>query len=75
MRITEHSREGSDWVDDIQGHPRGRVTEDVRKFAAEQGITEEAAIEEGLKQKATEFNEKRLGNLREGMIRFIKYPR
>jgi phosphomethylpyrimidine synthase len=32
-----------------------RITEDVRKFAAEQGITEEAAIEEGLKQKATEF--------------------
>ena len=33
-----------------------RITEDLRKFAAEQGITEEAAIEEGLKQKATEFN-------------------
>jgi phosphomethylpyrimidine synthase len=32
-----------------------RITEDVRKFAAEQGITEETAIEEGLKQKATEF--------------------
>jgi phosphomethylpyrimidine synthase len=32
-----------------------RITEDVRKYAAEQGITEEAAIEEGLKQKATEF--------------------
>ncbi len=32
-----------------------RITEDVRKFAAEQGITEEAAIGEGLKQKATEF--------------------
>lgn len=32
-----------------------RITEDVRKFAAEQGITEEVAIEEGLKQKATEF--------------------
>jgi phosphomethylpyrimidine synthase len=32
-----------------------RITEDVRKFAAEQGITEEAALEEGLKQKATEF--------------------
>jgi phosphomethylpyrimidine synthase len=32
-----------------------RITEDVRKFAAEQRITEEAAIEEGLKQKATEF--------------------
>jgi phosphomethylpyrimidine synthase len=32
-----------------------RITEDVRKFAADQGITEESAIEEGLKQKATEF--------------------
>jgi phosphomethylpyrimidine synthase len=34
-----------------------RITEDVRKFAAEQEIKEEAALEEGLKQKATEFNE------------------
>ena len=34
-----------------------KITEDVRKFAAEQGITEEAALEEGLKQQATEFNE------------------
>jgi phosphomethylpyrimidine synthase len=32
-----------------------KITEDVRKYAAEQGISEEAAIEEGLKQKATEF--------------------
>ena len=32
-----------------------RITEDVRKFAAEQGISEEAAIKQGLKQKATEF--------------------
>jgi phosphomethylpyrimidine synthase len=32
-----------------------RITEDVRKFAAEQGLEEDAAIEEGLKQKATEF--------------------
>jgi phosphomethylpyrimidine synthase len=32
-----------------------RITEDVRKFAAEQGITEDTAIEEGLKQKAAEF--------------------
>src|ERR1700719_988550 len=32
-----------------------KITEDVRKYAAEQGIKEEAAIEEGLKQKATEF--------------------
>jgi phosphomethylpyrimidine synthase len=28
-----------------------RITEDVRKYAAEQGITEEQAIEEGLKEK------------------------
>jgi len=34
-----------------------KITEDVRKYAAEQGITEETAIGEGLKQKATEFNE------------------
>lgn len=34
-----------------------KITEDVRKFAAEQGITEEAAIENGLQQKAAEFNE------------------
>ena len=34
-----------------------KITEDVRKYAAEQGITEEAAIEKGLEQKATKFNE------------------
>jgi phosphomethylpyrimidine synthase len=34
-----------------------RITEDVRKYAAEQGITEAAAIQKGLEQKATEFNE------------------
>ena len=32
-----------------------KITEDVRKYAAQHGITEKAAIEEGLKQKATEF--------------------
>jgi phosphomethylpyrimidine synthase len=32
-----------------------KITEDVRKYAAEQGITEEAAIKKGLEQKATEF--------------------
>jgi phosphomethylpyrimidine synthase len=34
-----------------------RITEDVRKYAAEHGLSEEAAVEEGLKQKATEFKE------------------
>jgi phosphomethylpyrimidine synthase len=32
-----------------------KITEEVRKFAAEQAIPEEAAIEEGLKHKASEF--------------------
>ncbi len=34
-----------------------KITEDVRKFAAEQGITEEAAIKRGLQEKAREFQE------------------
>jgi phosphomethylpyrimidine synthase len=32
-----------------------KITEDVRKFAAAQKISEEAALKEGLKQKAAEF--------------------
>jgi phosphomethylpyrimidine synthase len=32
-----------------------KITEDVRKFAAERGLTDAAAIEEGLKQKSREF--------------------
>ena len=32
-----------------------KITEDVRKYAAEQGITEETAIQKGLEEKATEF--------------------
>ena len=41
--------------------PRGRgiikITEDVRKYAAEQGLAEEEALKAGLAEKATEFNE------------------
>jgi phosphomethylpyrimidine synthase len=33
----------------------GEITEDVRKFAAEQGISENQALEKGLKEKAQEF--------------------
>jgi hypothetical protein len=33
------------------------LTKDVRKYATERGITEEAAVRQGLEQKATEFNE------------------
>ena len=58
---------GSGRVDDIKGHPQGeirglaklvKITEDVRKYAAEQGISESAALEKGLKQKSAEFVEK-----------------
>ncbi len=35
-----------------------RITEDVHKYAAEQGITESEALEKGLKKKSAEFVEK-----------------
>jgi phosphomethylpyrimidine synthase len=35
-----------------------KITEDVRKFAAQQKIFEEQAAQVGLKQKAREFAEK-----------------
>jgi phosphomethylpyrimidine synthase len=35
-----------------------KITEDVRKFAAEQGIRAETALETGLNAKAKEFAEK-----------------
>ena len=35
-----------------------KITEDVRKYAAEQGISENEALESGLKEKAKEFSEK-----------------
>jgi phosphomethylpyrimidine synthase len=35
-----------------------RITEDVRKFAAEQGIKESEALEKGLKEKSAEFVKK-----------------
>jgi phosphomethylpyrimidine synthase len=35
-----------------------RITEDVRKYAAEHGITDAEAIEEGMQKKKNEFLEK-----------------
>ncbi len=32
-----------------------KITEDVRKYAAQHGIDESAAIEQGLREKAEEF--------------------
>ncbi len=58
---------GSGRIDDIQSHPqcdlRGRtkvvkIIEDVRKYAAEQGIAEEEALAKGMVEKSEEFAEK-----------------
>ncbi|HEV2456681.1 MAG TPA: phosphomethylpyrimidine synthase ThiC [Verrucomicrobiae bacterium] len=35
-----------------------KITEDVRKFAAEQGVTDEEALKKGMEEKAKEFVEK-----------------
>ncbi|MDH7504254.1 MAG: phosphomethylpyrimidine synthase ThiC, partial [Verrucomicrobiota bacterium] len=43
-------------------HPAARdsmkITEDVRKYAAEQGIAEEEALKKGMEEKSREFTEK-----------------
>jgi len=58
---------GSGRVDDIKSHPQGevrgltelvKITEDVRKFAAQQKISEKDALKIGLQEKAQEFVEK-----------------
>jgi phosphomethylpyrimidine synthase len=57
---------GSGWVDDIKSHPQGelrgltkfvKITEDVRKYAAEHGVAEGEAVERGLAARAQEFSE------------------
>jgi phosphomethylpyrimidine synthase len=35
-----------------------KITEDVRKYAAEQGIAEEEALKRGMEEKSKEFVEK-----------------
>jgi phosphomethylpyrimidine synthase len=35
-----------------------KITEDVRKYAAEQGISDEAALQKGMAEKSREFAEK-----------------
>jgi phosphomethylpyrimidine synthase len=32
-----------------------KITEDVRKYAAEQGVTEEEALKKGMEEKSKEF--------------------
>ena len=58
MRISMNTASsGSGRIDDLQSHPQGgfrgqtklvKITEDVRKYAAEQGIAEEEALESGM---------------------------
>jgi hypothetical protein len=57
---------GSGRVDDIKGHPQGevrgltklvKITEDVREFAAQQGVFEQQALQKGLQEKSREFVE------------------
>ena len=57
---------GSGRVDDIKGHPQGeirgltklvKITGDVRKFAAEQKLSEGKALRAGMEQKSREFSE------------------
>ena len=59
-------RSGSARIDDIQSHPQGdlrgrtkivKITEDVRKYAAEQKLSEADAVQAGMEQKAKEFAE------------------
>jgi len=67
MRISMNTTSsGSGRIDDIQSHPQGelrgqtklvKITEDVRKYAAEQGLAEDEVLNRGLEQKATEFTE------------------
>jgi phosphomethylpyrimidine synthase len=35
-----------------------KITEDVRKYATEHGLSEEAALEKGMQEKSKEFVEK-----------------
>jgi phosphomethylpyrimidine synthase len=58
---------GSAWIGDIQSHSEGEfrgltklvnITEDVRKYAAEQGIAEDEALRQGMVAKSKEFLDK-----------------
>jgi phosphomethylpyrimidine synthase len=40
-----------------EGRCSMKITEDVRKYAAEQGVKEKEAVMRGLKEKAAEFAE------------------
>ena len=67
MRISMNTAlSGSGRVDDSKSHPQGeirgltklvKITEDVRKYAAEHSLTNAEAIESGMQEKRKEFAE------------------
>jgi len=57
----------NDRINDIQDHLQGeirgqtklvKITEDVRKYAVEQGVSEEEALQKGMEEKSREFTQK-----------------
>lgn len=67
MRMShEHKRaNGRGWVDNQKDCPEGelrgpatlvKITEDVRKYASEQGVSDEQALQAGMEQKSREFS-------------------
>jgi phosphomethylpyrimidine synthase len=48
-----------------------KITEGVRKYAAEQGIKKSEALAAGLKEKAKEFAEKGFRDVREALILLV----
>ncbi|MEA3189396.1 MAG: phosphomethylpyrimidine synthase [Chthoniobacter sp.] len=64
MSRTFGGKSETDW---LNASPQGdfarlgkviKITEDVRKYAAEQGVAEEEALQKGLAEKSAEFVEK-----------------
>ena len=65
MRMSMNTRlSGRARVDDIKSHPQGevrgltklaKITEDVRKYAVERGLTDTEAIESGMEENKKEF--------------------
>jgi hypothetical protein len=51
-----------------EGRCSMKITEDVRKFAAEQKLTEGEALKAGMEQRGREFKESGSGSLRQGGI-------
>jgi phosphomethylpyrimidine synthase len=52
-----------------------KITEDVRKYAAEQGIAEEEALKKGMEEKSKEFVERarRFTRRRELHVHFLSH--